>query len=218
MKEPGRCRTLGHIWRPRPLHADDDHLVPVIDLAATARFERIYELVRDPLARYLARRAAPDVVEDLFAEVMTVAWRRLADIPEGDELPWLYGTARRVLANHRRAGSRLGRLVERLALLGHGTAAGRVAGTDPDLVAAMAALSGDDAEVLRLWAWEELAPREIAAVMGITPNAASIRLHRAKARLRRQLEPKTEPANEPGIGKAPMVAGHVPGVERKETR
>ena len=38
-----------------------------------ARFERIWAETRDPIVRYLARRAAPDAVEDLFAEVMTVA-------------------------------------------------------------------------------------------------------------------------------------------------
>ena len=79
-----------------------------LDPDATERFERCYALARDPLARYLARRAAPDAVEDLFAEVMTVAWRRIGDIPDGTELPWLYGVARRVLANHRRASGRLG--------------------------------------------------------------------------------------------------------------
>jgi RNA polymerase sigma-70 factor (ECF subfamily) len=41
--------------------------------------------------------------------------------------------------------------------------------------------------VLRLWAWEQLAPREIAVVLGVTPNAASIRLHRATRRLRERL-------------------------------
>ncbi|MEI7742918.1 MAG: sigma-70 family RNA polymerase sigma factor [Chloroflexota bacterium] len=183
------------------------------DAEANARFERLFPLVRDPLVRYLARRAAPDAVEDLFAEVLAVAWRRRADLPVGEELPWLYGTARRVLANHRRAGSRFGRLLERLAFhqrsAGPGPAAGRAAG-DLDLDAAMAALSAVDAEVLRLWAWEELAPREIGAVLGISANAASIRLHRAKERLRSRLETER--------GKTAMVAGHVPGIERKETR
>jgi RNA polymerase sigma-70 factor (ECF subfamily) len=178
---------------------------------AVARFEELYVVVRDPLARYLARRAAPDAVEDLFAEVMTVAWRRIADIPQGAELPWLYGTARRVLANHRRAGSRFGRLVEKLALLGRtGDPAGLPPRGDPDLADALALLSAADAEILRLWAWEELAPAEIAVVLGVTPNAASIRLHRAKGRLRDRLEDAQR--------KIVPVAGHVPGVERKEAR
>jgi RNA polymerase sigma-70 factor, ECF subfamily len=182
---------------------------------ASARFELLYAEARDPLVRYLARRAAPDQVEDLFAETMTVAWRRLPEIPAGAEIPWLYGTARRVLANHRRASGRFGRLVERLAVLGRGEDDGPAVPPvgDPDLADALAALSATDAEILRLWAWEELAPAGMAVVLGISPNAASIRLHRAKGRLRERLE-----AARAAGGKTAPVAGHVPGVERKEAR
>jgi RNA polymerase sigma-70 factor, ECF subfamily len=195
------------------------------DPSATPRFEHLYSAAREPLARYLARRAAPDAVEDLFAEVMTTAWRRLDDIPADAEVPWLYGTARRVLANHRRANGRLSRLMERLSLVAPSGDLGPLpAGADLDLASAMAGLAPDDAEVLRLWAWEDLAPREIAVVMGITPNAASIRLHRAKARLRTRLERDTETAagsaanQHVDAGKMVPVAGHLPGVERKEAR
>jgi RNA polymerase sigma-70 factor (ECF subfamily) len=182
---------------------------------AATRFEELYTVARDPLVRYLARRASPDAVEDLFAEVMTVAWRRIADIPQGVELPWLYGTARRILANHRRSGSRFGRLVEKLALHGRaGDPVGLPPRGDPDLADALALLSAADAEILRLWAWEELAPAEIAVALGITPNAASIRLHRAKGRLRERLEG----ARVGAARKTAPVAGHVPGVERKEAR
>ena len=188
------------------------------DKDRTLRFERLYATARDPLARYLARRAAPDAVEDLFAEVMTTAWRRLADIPDGDELPWLYGTARRVLANHRRSSGRLGRLLERLAFIERGVDPGNpgASGADPALAAALGSLSAADAEVLRLWAWEELAPREIALVLGVTPNAVSIRLHRAKARLRARLEAGA--GLEHAGGKAAAPAGHVSSVERTEAR
>jgi RNA polymerase sigma-70 factor (ECF subfamily) len=177
-----------------------------------ARFERCYALARDPLVRYLARRAAPDAVEDLFAEVMTVAWRRVGDIPDGGELPWLYGVARRVLANHRRASGRLGRLLERLAVVERGVDPGPApaAAADPELAEALTCLSATDAEVLRLWAWEELAPGEIATALGISANAASIRLHRAKGRLRDALEDHPR--------KVAAVSGHQPGVERKEAR
>ena len=195
------------------------------DPLAAQRFDRLYAAAREPLARYLARRAAPDAVEDLFAEIMTTAWRRLDGIPVDAEVPWLYGTARRVLANHRRANGRLGRLMERLSLVERAADPGPLrAGPDADLASAMAGLAPDDAEILRLWAWEDLAPREIAVVMGITPNAASIRLHRAKARLRTRLEREGRvaagetPVPHRDAGKMVPVAGHLPGVERKEAR
>jgi len=46
----------------------------------------------------------------------------------------------------------------------------------------------NDQELLRLWAWEELTPGQIAAVLGTTPNAVSIRLHRARGRLANLLQ------------------------------
>jgi RNA polymerase sigma-70 factor (ECF subfamily) len=36
--------------------------------------------------------------------------------------------------------------------------------------------------VLRLWAWDELEPRQLATVLGISANAAAVRLHRARRR------------------------------------
>jgi RNA polymerase sigma-70 factor (ECF subfamily) len=58
---------------------------------------------------------------------------------------------------------------------------------DDDLAIALAGLRAEDAEVLWLWAWEELTAGQIALTLNISPNAASIRLHRAKQRLREEL-------------------------------
>ena len=63
-----------------------------------------------------------------------------------------------------------------------------------DLDRALAALRDEDAELLRLWAWEQLTPAEIAEVLDITPNAASIRLHRAREKLREELRKTSEAA------------------------
>ena len=60
------------------------------------------------------------------------------------------------------------------------------------LNAALGELRPADRELLRLWAWEQLAPREIAVVLGITPNAASIRLHRATRKLRDRLQERKD--------------------------
>ena len=111
-----------------------------------------------------------------------MAWRRLDELPD-PVLPWLYGVARRVLANEYRSQSRQDRLHERLA--------GLAADEDEDLsaeriwvVEALHRLSDADQEVLRLSAWEDLSGADIAAVLNCSNNAAAVRLHRARQRLR----------------------------------
>lgn len=58
----------------------------------------------------------------------------------------------------------------------------------PNVVLAMERLKAADQEILRLTAWESLSPTEIGAVLGISSNAASIRLHRARSRLNAALD------------------------------
>ena len=80
------------------------------------RDERFEELFREhyPAVRgYVLRRAHRDAVQDVVAETFLVAWRRLEDVPD-DPLPWLYGVARRTLANQRRSARRQGSLEQRL--------------------------------------------------------------------------------------------------------
>jgi RNA polymerase sigma-70 factor (ECF subfamily) len=79
------------------------------------------------------------------------------------------------------------------------TGAGTGAGDDGDAVRfALARLRPDDAEVLRLWAWEDLAPSDIATVLDVTPNAVSIRLHRARQRLAEELRKIGVPSGHEG--------------------
>lgn len=149
------------------------------------RFESIAAEVYEPLQRYLRRRAGAQDAEDALADVMLTIWRRLDDAPRDNALPWSYGIARRVLANQRRGRSRHLRLVERIESERPPTSVPDPAddGPDPELAAALASLTEDDQELLRLWAWERLEPREIAPVLGITVNAATLRLSRARGRL-----------------------------------
>ena len=162
--------------------------------AARRRFERLMAQVYEPLQRFLLRRTDPVTADDVLGDVLLVLWRRLDDVPADAALPWAYGVARGCLANARRTAARQERLVLRMAV------AERPAEADDDggLAAALDALPEDDRELLRLWAWEQLPPREIATVLGISANAAAIRLHRAKKRLRGLL---TE-------GKEPRSTGH----------
>ncbi len=151
--------------------------------ARRRRFEELAATTYEPVQRYLRRRTDPEAAQDVLAEVLLVLWRRLDEVPADSPLAWTFGVARRCLANHRRGDERRLRLVRRLS-------AARERAEEPDhsdLLTALDQLPARDREVLRLWAWEQLAPREIAVVLAITPNAASIRLHRATATLREAL-------------------------------
>lgn len=141
------------------------------------RFEAVAEEVFDHLQRYLRRRAQPPDAEDALADVMLTVWRRIDDAPAEHILPWCYGIARRTLANQRRSRRRHLRLVERMGAEPRLEMSPDPAdeGPGPELAEALASLADDDREVLRLWAWEQLEPREIAPVIGVSVNAASLR-------------------------------------------
>ena len=145
-------------------------------------YETLFAEVFEPVQRYVRRRCPAADVDDVVAETMTVLWRRLDEVPTDAPVAWSYGVARRCLANQRRSTGRRTRLLDRLRREDE-VSSTVVAVDDTELSAALERLTTDDREVLRLWAWEHLAPREMAVVLDITPNAASLRLHRAKRRL-----------------------------------
>lgn len=158
------------------------------------RFTELSRQVSRPLHAYVARRVPAADVDDVLAEVTVVLWRRLDEVPP-DPLPWCYGVARRQVANHRRGERRRLRLAERVIALEPSYAPPV---DDPDhteVHEALGTLRELDREVVLLWAWEQLQPREIAEVTGLTPNAVSIRLHRARQRLARELR-----KDRPGAG------------------
>jgi len=149
----------------------------------------LYERHANAVHRYALRRSDPDTAEEVTAQVFLVAWRRRDALPE-EPLPWLYGVARRALADQRRSASRRVRLRDRLE---HTST--RRDGDDSELELADAGLAGAlnglseaDREALLLRYWEELEPVQIARVMGCSRAAAAVRLHRARGRLRRALE------------------------------
>lgn len=171
--------------------------------ARTARFEALVQATYAPLQRYLRRRTDPASADDVLGDTLLVMWRRLDEIPADAELAWCYGVARGCLANAVRGDRRRLRLVSRLA--GEPRYEPAEPSGDADLDEALASMRPADRELLHLWAWEDLAPREIAVMLGITPNAVSIRLHRATRRLRHKLE-----------GKDPGGTGQPGGQQRKE--
>ncbi len=175
--EPGSlARRLKAMEQPRPV--DGRRHV----------FEDMYEAHARVILAYALRRL-PDAAdaEEAAAETFVVAWRRLGDRPAtNDALPWLYAIARRVVANQHRAAARR----ERLRVRVRDQAVSEV-GAGPEgeslLIDVLVEMRPEDQELLRLLAWEGLSHAEIAVVLGISPNAVAIRLHRARTRFERVL-------------------------------
>lgn len=148
-----------------------------------ARFDALFTEYQRHVVAYAMRRTktAADA-EDVAAETFTIAWRKFESVPPSEPLPWLYAVARRVLSNHHRGNGRRERLAALLRVEDVATPMRAGEERDGPAFAALASLSPADQEILRLVAWEELDGQQVAAVLGISPNAAYIRLHRARTR------------------------------------
>jgi RNA polymerase sigma factor (sigma-70 family) len=152
------------------------------------RFRAVFDLAYAPLCRYARHRGltGPDA-EDLVAQTLEVAWRRIDDVP-AEPLPWLYGVAQNLWRNQARKDRRRRDLLARFRPPSSAVASEDPAGLEPGVLrAALASLSDNDQEVLRLVAWDGLTPAEVAVVLGCTPVAARARLHRARGRLAARL-------------------------------
>ena len=150
-------------------------------------FETLFRRTYPRVAAY-ARVIAPAEVEDVVAETYAIAWRRRERIPDGAELGWLIGVARRVALNHRRSERRLGALRARLATQRDAASvepSELIA--DDELRAAVRALPPRDREALLLTSWFDLSPADAAQAVGVTAAAFRMRLARARRRLRAQL-------------------------------
>ncbi len=161
------------------------------DTQTSGRFGRIFGEYYESVSRYCHRRLSPDDANDATAEVFVVAWRKIEEVPQGDDaLPWLYGVARNEVSRSRRSIRRRDALQTKLG--------GQARHPDPSpevvvvrkaeqerLVAALGRLKPKDQEVLRLRAYEHLTLSEVAIVLGCSVPAAKQRSARAIKRLRR---------------------------------
>jgi RNA polymerase sigma factor (sigma-70 family) len=154
---------------------------------AQARFSVLYRRHGRAILAYALRRTGDsEDAADAVAETFLVAWRRLDEVPITEARLWLYGVARRVIANQDRAERRRTALGQRLSqtlrteLATHAPASAEAAA----VLRAMSGLRPEDRELLLLVSWEELTPAQAAKVLDISALAARSRLHRARRRLR----------------------------------
>jgi RNA polymerase sigma-70 factor, ECF subfamily len=169
---------------------------------AATHFRALFEAHYPRVRRFAHHRAVAGAdAEDLVAEVFAIAWRRLDDVPEDDALPWLLAVATNVWRNQARSARRYRAVLRRLP-------APEPAPPPPDppdaeLARALAALTPDEREILRLVAWDGLTSRQLAIVLAVPEGTARSRLHRARRRLAARL---ADPQHPPGNGQFAATA------------
>ena len=160
------------------------------------------------LVRYVSRRAAPDDVHDIVAETFLTAWSRFEDLPQ-DPVPWLFGTARRLMANRHRSNRRRGALQQKLAAQPRWVTELSTSAEDEldtQLLKAIAGLPDAEREAFMLVAWEGLDPTRASRAAGCSAATFRVRLHRARKRLMRSLrEPLPSTANVQSIDVNPTL-------------
>ena len=167
------------------------------------------------VAAYLLSRTDRESAGEALARTLEVVWRRLEDVP-AEPLPWLLGVARRVLADQWRAQNRQDALISRLTeseTVRQGAATSeREANQDAAVerlvaIRALAALTDSDREALLMVAWDGLTTRQAAAVLGCSRGTFSVRLFRARSRLRDQLSAHTIAEPNTSAPRAPKAFG-----------
>ena len=160
-------------------------------------FGRLFDLHRDAVFRQALRlTASPADAEEVAASAFFELWRKRESVRlvAGSVLPWLLVTAANLSRNSRRSLVRRERLLRR-APREHDDAESRAfARIDDDLprsalVAALRRLPPRDAALVTMAALENYRVAEIAQLLGLTENAARVRLHRAHKKLRGLLAP-----------------------------
>lgn len=156
-------------------------------------FAELFDRHRDRVFRAALRTLDPTDAEDAVAVAFLELWRlrERARIVEGSLLPWLLATVHNVARNLARSRRRYRAFLARIP-------ADDAAPSPEDITVAeaetfergrraasvLAQLSPGDARVLTLLTVDELSIVEVAAVLGISIDAAKQRISRARRRAR----------------------------------
>jgi len=150
----------------------------------TAWFDAVFTDYAVAVHRFIRRRiqlttAAIDA-DDITADVFTVVWRRRADVPDDAVLPWLYGVARHLLANHYRKMNTQVRLLD--ADVDAANDPAELVAANDELSRAWLQLGARDRQILALIAWEGQTEAGVAEVLGLSVGGASSAITRARQR------------------------------------
>jgi RNA polymerase sigma-70 factor (ECF subfamily) len=154
-------------------------------------FRELYDRHAGSVHRFhTGRTRDPEAALDLTAETFAQAWLsrdRFRDLAGGSAGPWLYGIARHVLVASVRRHELERSASERLGLLARADHAEPEEQWLDGLDEALAELSPELEDAVRLRIVEDLSYADVARAAGTTPGAARVRVHRGLTFLRRRL-------------------------------
>ena len=154
-----------------------------VELTRHKQFLATHAECHDKVYRYFRRRTeGASTAEDLCAEVFRIAWEKSRHDQELSE-PVVFGIARNVLRNHYRSNLRSNNLTKLLEMQRT-----HLPDThDQGIREALDTLKPEEREVLLLTYWDGFSSTEISKLLGLTPTAVRMRLHRARKELSRML-------------------------------
>ncbi|GAB3047066.1 sigma-70 family RNA polymerase sigma factor [Intrasporangium mesophilum] len=163
-------------------------------------FEAFYREHLVTVRRFVARRVEdPHLAADLTAEVFLAAIDSASSYrpDRGAPAAWLVGVARHVVTKEFRRQARERRIAGRVSgrrLLDSDSITRIEEQIDAErdarnLYSALAALPRRERELMELVAIDGLSVTEAAAVLGVKPGTARVRLHRGRARLQKHITP-----------------------------
>lgn len=171
----------------RPVALEESSCRSRLLLVNPEQFTAIYRQFLPQISKYLSRRVGRSEIEELASRIFEIAWQKRSQAPAGFELPWLYRISGYVVANHRRSESSKANFLLTFRPANSAPSAEDIALSDIGLSEAWAQLTGPERQVISLNSFEGLDNQAAAKVLEISANAYSLRLSKAKAKLRRLL-------------------------------
>lgn len=147
-------------------------------------FVALFREHHNAVRRFIERRVSDrESAADLTMDCFEIAWRK-RDPRDPFGLPWLYRTARNLIANEYRRRDREEALWSHIEDHVRSLSRESESALTERLVEAIRALPEREREILWLTYWEELSAAEVAVVVGMSAGAVWTRLNRVRARLR----------------------------------
>lgn len=154
---------------------DQVKILPRPAPSAEERFAAIHSACHDTVYRYLARRIIPaHLAEDLTGEVFMIVWEKVRS-GINPETAYVVGIARNLLRHAYKASAKASKLRSALAYEHL-----RPPVANPHIAGVLASMKESERELLLMTYWDSFTSEEIAVILGSTPGAIRVRIHRAR--------------------------------------